>query len=306
MNNPPRVHHFIPQFWIKRFAAKDGKIWSYDCNDGCVRARSAKAVMQFFNLYTVQPAGVDDTTLETDNLGKIDQEGNAAFDRVLNGDCSEVTRKDLASFFAAQIMRDPETVASYKPKAQALALSLLGAFDAPDYPTFAAEWSARYPGASIEQSEYDHIRSLGQRGAENAVDRIITALDERGGLPELPFTDVVRSAEGRDLLRDLLLKFNWLMRTSVSGGFILGDFGVLYERRAIAQGVKMPLSSSAALFLTPAAKPASGISIVAARQHEVDNLNIESAALARRWLIGEPSSLKKWKSQLSSGGFPST
>jgi Protein of unknown function (DUF4238) len=305
MNNPPRVHHFIPQFWIKRFAARDGKIWSYDWNDDRVRDRGSKAVMQIFNLYTVQPASADDTTLETNNLRKIDQEGNAAFDRVLDGDCSEATREDLATFLAAQIMRDPETVASYNPRAQALALSLLGVFDAPDYQTFAAEWSMHYPGASIREPEYDHIRSLGRKGAEDKVDAIITALDAPGGLPELPFTDLVRSASGQDSLRNLLLRLNWSMQTDVNRGFILGDSGVLYERRAIARGLKMPLSSSAALYLTRTAKPVPGIGIVPARQHEVDNLNFESSARARRWLVGEPSSLDKLKSQLSSGGFPS-
>lgn len=85
MNEKPRTHHFVPQFWIKRFSSKDDKLWAYDWNDDRIKERSPKKLMQITNLYTLQPENLDDTTLETVDLGKIDREGNAIFDRVLNG-----------------------------------------------------------------------------------------------------------------------------------------------------------------------------------------------------------------------------
>ena len=305
MNNPPRINHFIPQFWIKRFTAADGKIWAYDRDDGRVRPRSPKALMQLFNLYTVQPTGVDDTTLETVDLDKIDREGNAAFDRVLNGDHSEAARKELATFLAAQIMRDPEIVTSYNPKAQELSLSLLEIFDATDYETFARKWGARFPGACIEKQEYDHIRSLGIKDGEGAIEKLITALDASGGLPELPFTDVVRNADGRDKLCDQLLKFDWLLKIDTNAGLVLGDTGVLYEKGRLADGVKVPLSSSAALHLALNSTRTPGIRALAVTPGEVDALNLESAARARRWLVGEPSLLEKLKPQVGSSSLPS-
>jgi hypothetical protein len=102
--------------------------------------------MQIFDLNTVQPSGADDTTLETGELGDIDRNGSAAFERVLACDYSEAAKIELANFLAAQVMRDPQTIASYKPKTQEYALALLGALDATDYGSFVASLSVRFPG----------------------------------------------------------------------------------------------------------------------------------------------------------------
>jgi hypothetical protein len=87
VTNPPRVHHFVPQFWIKKFAAADDKLWSYDSKDDRISERSSRQLMQVFDLYTIQPSGVDDTTLETVDNNKIDNDGSMIFDRILNGRC---------------------------------------------------------------------------------------------------------------------------------------------------------------------------------------------------------------------------
>jgi Protein of unknown function (DUF4238) len=102
MNNKPRVHHFVPQFWIKKFISADGNLWGYEWNDDRIKQRSPKAMMQVFDLYTIQPSGVDDTSLETNELGAIDDSGAKAFDRVLSGDLDESVRLELATFLAAQ------------------------------------------------------------------------------------------------------------------------------------------------------------------------------------------------------------
>lgn len=34
MNDKPRKHHFVPQFWIRRFAGSDGRLWAYDHDSG--------------------------------------------------------------------------------------------------------------------------------------------------------------------------------------------------------------------------------------------------------------------------------
>lgn len=116
MIDKPRKHHFVPQFWIRRFAGTDGKLWAYDHQAGRISERSSKQLMQVFNLYTVQPSGVDDTTLETVDLNKIDSEGSAIFDRLLNGDHSQPAKEEFASFLAAQILRDPAVVTSTIPE----------------------------------------------------------------------------------------------------------------------------------------------------------------------------------------------
>ena len=152
---------FRPQFWIKKFVSADGKLWGYEWYDDQVKHRSSKAVMQIFDLYTIQPSGADDTSLESNELGTIDTQGAITFDRVLNGDRSEAVKADLASFLAVQIMRDPDTLSSYRPRTQELTLQLLNALTAKDYASFSADFEKLFPGADIKEAEYNHIRGLG-------------------------------------------------------------------------------------------------------------------------------------------------
>lgn len=303
MTDKPRKHHFVPQFWIRRFTDADGKLWSYDLKSGRISERSSKQLMQIFNLYTVQPSGADDTTLETVDLNKIDAEGSAIFDRILRGDLTQSAKEEFASFLAAQVLRDPDVVTSYNPRAQELTLSILDAFDAPDFDAFRQRWEAQFPGTSISEAEFQHIHSLGLRGAENALELIITALDDSQGLPELPFTDVVRSPDSRSIVRDRLLALDWTLKTDSTDRFVLGDTGVLYDKGAM-QRLLVPLSRGAALFLTQSDNPKTEISLVTTAGYDVANLNFESAARSRRWLIGNRLELEQLKSQVGSGQLP--
>jgi hypothetical protein len=302
MSKKPRVHHFVPQFWIKKFISADGNLWGYEWNDDRIKHRSSKKMMQIFDLYTIQPDGVDDTSLETNELSVIDSVGAIALDRVLGGDRNESARLDLATFLAAQIMRDPGTVASYQPRAQEYALFLLGALEARDYASFAAESEARYPGADICQDEFDNICAL--PSAELEIEKIISALDARGGIPELPFTDLIRDPRGRDMVRNVLLGFNWQIKTDEGAGFILGDAAVLYESSSLGLGLRTPLSKTTALYLLPTQMPQQGIDIKIAQSFEVDDLNYESAARARLWLVGEQAQINDVRAQVTARDLP--
>lgn len=304
MNKKPRVHHFVPQFWIKKFTSADGRLYGFEWNDDRIKQRSSKAMMQVFDLYTTQPGGVDDTSLETDELGEIDADGAKAFDRVLSGDISEPARLDLSTFFAAQIMRDPGTLASYRPRTQEYALALLGAITAPDYATFAATLAAQFLGADIRQDEFDHIRT--SPTAEQDVDNIISALDAAGGMPELPFTDVIRDPNGRNIVRKALLTLDWQIKTDVNSGFILGDAGVLFEKSDLGAGLRTSLSKTTALYLTPSQTPRQGITTAIAKSFEVDDLNYECAARARIWLVGEEARMEAVRKQVTARGLPKT
>ena len=223
--------------------------------------------------------------------------GANAFDRVLSGDLSKTVRLDLATFLAAQIMRDPGTLVSYRPRTQVYALFLLGAVDAQDYVSFAAELAAQFPGANIRQDEFDHIRALPT--AELDVDRIISALDAAGGIPELPFTDLIRDPKGRDIVRNMLLGMDWQLKADSNAGFILGDAAVLYEKSDLRSGLRTPLSKTTALYLTPSQSPQQGITRSTARPFEIEDLNYESAARARLWLVGKSARIETVRKQVS-------
>lgn len=303
MTNKPRKHHFVPQFWIRKFVGPDGKLWTYDHQNGCIRERSPKQLMQIFNLYTLQPSGIDDTTLETVDLGEVDTQGSRVFERILNGDQSPEARGDLANFLAVQILRDPDVVTTYNPKAQELTLSLLSAVEAPDFESFLQRWQSQFPGAYVTEDEYKYIQSLGLKDGEDAIEKIITALDAGGGLPELPFTDVMRSPDSRKIVSERLLGLEWTIRTDHSGRFILGDCGVLFNK-GDSNYLSVPLSRNVALYMTATQPPADTISSILAKDYEVESLNAESAARSRRWIVGDREELERLQSQVGTNPLP--
>lgn len=296
--NKPRKHHFVPQFWIRLFASTNGELYGYDWKGDKTERRSSKSMMQIKDLYTIQPGGIDDTTLETTELGVIDSEGSAAFKLVLGGDRSEETKERLANFLAVQIMRDPEVIASYSPKAQAVALLLLEIFDAQDYADFAASWFDQTAGDCISKKEYTHITSLGLKRAEADIDNIITALETPGGMPQLPRADLIRNPDGLTVIVDKLLKLDWTLKFDPNAGFLLGDAGCLFDKGSLNSGLRVPLSKEHALYLTPSGKPTCGIKFSTIASYEVEAINLESAARARRWLVGEQPTLLQLKSQI--------
>ena len=108
MTDKPRIHHFVPQFWIRKFISLDGKLWGYEWNSDRIRDRSPRSMMQVFDLYTIQPSGADDTSLETNELGVIDTAGARAFDLVLT--CSipddHIDPRRSALFMARSVLRE--------------------------------------------------------------------------------------------------------------------------------------------------------------------------------------------------------
>lgn len=297
MPSKPRVHHFVPQFWIKNFRAHDGLLWAYDWKDDAVKDRSPKTVMQVRDLYTVQPSGVDDTTLETVDNMKIDNDGAALFSRIVSGGRGQGDKEELAEFLAVQALRDPEIIAMYNPSAQMLVLALSLISHSTSYSAFASALQEAFPGTVMSEAEYDHLKSLGS----DEFRKVYFALEDREGLPELPFTDLVRRPEGRNIVRSKMLSLQWTLKESVGAHYVLGDRAIAYEIGDLTS-LRVPLTSSVALYMTEQpVRP--GIDVASARDDEVDALNFESAALARRWLVGEPTSLAPLKAQVEKNSF---
>src|ERR1700743_1198475 len=98
--NPPREHHFVTQSWIKRFKDADGQLYSYDHDTGEVKFRSSKKIMKITDIYTQDPGGADDTSIETQDLQDADDSGSKAMSAVLGGDASDGARTALAEFFS--------------------------------------------------------------------------------------------------------------------------------------------------------------------------------------------------------------
>jgi hypothetical protein len=302
---PPRRHHFLTQSWIKRFAADDGQLYVYDWEKDRVDKGSSKPIMMIYDLYTVEPGGILDTNTETGTLRVLDGAIPQILARLDGGERGNEIRRDLAWYFAAQAMRDPEVIASYAARSQAYALALVDALSAPSYADFMTELHGAFPGADVSQAEFDDMRRRGKAELETAIEHAIALLGAEGGTATSPFTDLLNDPSGRKRIEDQLLTLSWTLKT-VSGArrFILGDHGLLFDKGGLAAGLRVPLSPTTALWLAPSPEVSIGIADDHAEEWEVDNLNAESAARARRWLAGEPSQLERCKRQVRGAKIP--
>jgi hypothetical protein len=79
--------------------------------------------------------------------------------------------------------------------------------------------------------------------------------------------------------------------------------GVLLDKGKL-WSLRTPLSNSTALHLLPSESPAPRIAVSVAAQHEIESLNLESAARARRWLVGEKSLLAILQAQVGNTQLP--
>ena len=195
-------------------------------------------------------------------------------------------------------------MASYQPKTQEAILALLVALDA-GYEVCAWEWAKFTHGKRMEREEYEHICALPD--PEGEITKIFDALDAPGGMPELPFTDLVRSSDGRECILGELRRFDWTLKmTDAPDGFLLGDTGVLFDYGSLPTGMRVPLCRASALYLSPSERPNSSIGATVAHRYEVDAMNLESAARARRWIVGEPHTLEQMRSQRAHRPMPET
>lgn len=301
--NSPHEHHFVTQSWIKRFKDADGKLYAYDWVKDDVKTRSAKKIMKITDLYTVDPGGLDDTLIETVDLQEVDNKGAETMSAILTGDdLSEATKKNMADFLSVQIMRDPQRLFDYSRTAQRfLSRLFIEVFSTSDFEEFQT-----FFGDLIEGSEYDQIRGLGHKQAALEIARIQTALEASGGIVELPFTDLIRSSDGREKLRDVLISLDWTLICAPPNSFVLGDQGVLFDSGQLGRGLRAPLSSSAALILVPRTKSpdAHGISLRPARKYEPSAMNYELAARSRRWIVGQKGAVEKVISQVTGEPLP--
>ncbi|MEN2747144.1 DUF4238 domain-containing protein [Sphingomonas sp. T9W2] len=300
--SPPREHHFVTQSWIKRFGDDDGQLYSYDHDTGEVKFRSSKKIMKITDLYTLDRAGADDTSIETQDLQVIDDRGAKAMSAVLGGDTSDNARTALAEYFSVQIMRDPQRLFDYSRGAQRfLSRLFIEVFSSKDFTDFQT-----YFGDLVPEQDYDHIKDLGLKQAALEIAKIQLSLEADDWMVELPFTDLIRVSDGREKLRDVLLALEWTLITAPPHSFVLGDQGVLFDPGQLRRGLRVPLDASTALILAPATNTRSTqICKRPARSYEPSAINYESAARSRRWVVGAKVALDIVKSQVNGEPLPS-
>jgi hypothetical protein len=115
LNNPPRQHHYIPEFYQKKWAGADRRVERYERVNGSVISRRVFPSAAGFqeDLYRHPRAGMDEwdaQALEWAVLQKIDDAGSKALDAILSdGEAlrNNVVRRDWAVFLRTMLLRTP-------------------------------------------------------------------------------------------------------------------------------------------------------------------------------------------------------
>ena len=101
-------HHFLPQFYLRRFASSGarGRIWTYDSLFGTVRASGVKNTAYETHLYSVPREDGTRTDEFEDALADIEGRAAPVLDKLLRNESVQgQERADLSSLFALMVVR---------------------------------------------------------------------------------------------------------------------------------------------------------------------------------------------------------
>lgn len=127
MASQPKLHHFLPEAYLRRFADERGDLWVIDRKQGIVRRQSPEVTAAERELYTLEDdCGARDRSVES-ALGRfVDGPGQHAI-RVLDagGRLAGEDAGKLAVFVAALYVRTPAFLEQHRQLAEQMRDSLI-------------------------------------------------------------------------------------------------------------------------------------------------------------------------------------
>jgi uncharacterized protein DUF4238 len=257
-------HHFVPQFWLKRFRDANQTLWMWDGNK--VKPASAGNIMQLEWLNTVfddQWHPSDWLENQLSRLEAIVAQVYRELDHAQGADLQQLLPW-LPQVLALQACRHPHVLLSGHRKAGRLAELIAD--------------------ASLHDTEADFVKAAQQLGvpeadaqemyliasAENpdeaaAAAAFIQSLSPQD--PRLPMTDALRAL---DPIATKLGKLSYEVLDVPSGStFVLGDTPLAQSQ--LGAGFVVPLSKTMAVRAHPAGAPAIGRRVASAAEVQSSN-----------------------------------
>ena len=103
----PINHHYVAQHAVRRFCDPQGVLWTYDKENECISPGLRKSRASGEHFYSFKGRdGMLDSDDRTEVLGKIDNDGSVAIQRLLRREkLSGVQGSNFMCFAAAQMIR---------------------------------------------------------------------------------------------------------------------------------------------------------------------------------------------------------
>jgi hypothetical protein len=127
MPNQPKLHHFLPEAYLRRFADERGDLWALDRKHGIVRRQSPQVTAAERELYTLEDdCGERDRSVESALADRVDGPGQHAI-RVLDegGRLSGEEAGKLAIFVSGLYVRTPAFREQHRQLAEQMHDSLI-------------------------------------------------------------------------------------------------------------------------------------------------------------------------------------
>lgn len=282
----PHNHHYIPQFWLKRFS-HDGRsklVWSYDWDCDTIEKRSVKKLMSEYDLYTQNTSAGDDVTLETGEMGVVDRSGAALFQRLDQGERSSALREELADFLGVMALRHPVTVNRFPLAAAAFVADLQSAFASAnslaDLDTYFVSLSL--PTSGMTSADFDILKAASASDLDAAFTSIFDKLFAQRGSEDIRYADTIIDRSGRGTLKKCLMEKEWTLGTSPHPDVVIGDIGILLERGDCRQGWKIAIGPSHVLTINNTNRPVpTTIGSTVLKTWQIQAMNLETAAKSR-------------------------
>lgn len=209
----PRKHHYVPQFYVKKFGDIDGRLWMYDRKVQRYAHVHPKTICWEKDLYTIDPEGTCNAYVENVWFDMIDTDGSRAIRRFENGIAPDVEwRSKLSLFMAQQLMRSPE--------ARKLATDARR-----------AEWDVKHSfrrrNPQLLQDELDRLdTTMGAPPRGVTAESLIADIDSgrlKVSITEWPFIEqLFRQCK---FMAEFIFSFEWeLLIAPSESGFIVGDY----------------------------------------------------------------------------------
>ena len=84
MNTRTKKQHFIPRFYLEKFANRDRDLWTHDSKQGTLRQSSPENTGFETNIYTPLDAGGNRIELIEDTLAEIESNAAPIYDELLS------------------------------------------------------------------------------------------------------------------------------------------------------------------------------------------------------------------------------
>lgn len=279
-----RIHHVVPAFWQRHFSfpGEQGPYYKNIISGQTYDAQGPGEKMSEEYGYIVFDEHFRPSDALEDHLSNIEAKASQGISRAISKAIIDTdARCDIAYLFATQACRYPDLFEKRLDLARYFAIALCSSSDHSDANALnlSLHASGILPGASISDSDFQHLRSTPKEELETELDEILSAF----GYEHFFNAELILS--GALLTASHLLALQWNFVCSNDPAFILCDRPVPTQ---IGHGFNVGLSACFALQLS---KPIGSIDEQPLRARlatstEVHQINADVRGRAREWICG--------------------